>query len=195
MRESCVSGEKFPMTSVRKSCGVFDPLLPHKKWPQAHAWGHFLSCGEEGPNSTAARRRQAISPVGCCFVSGCGTQRLLRPLSGPCILLATAPTASPCIPSFVAMRHLPPAGGSLWPQAAVVAVAISAENYFYNLQLRNDCGRFGAAFSREGSLPENAFFRCTTAASRQQQDTVCRCGLSCEKANWKNPQIFPICNH
>ena len=72
------------------------PLPPHKKWPQAHAWGHFLSCGEEGSNSTAARRRQAISPVGCCFVSGCGTQRLLRPLSGPCILLATAPTASPC---------------------------------------------------------------------------------------------------
>ena len=70
MRESCVSGEKFPMTSVRKSCGVFDPLLPHKKWPQAHAWGHFLSCEEEGSNSTAARRRQAISPVGCCLVRG-----------------------------------------------------------------------------------------------------------------------------
>ena len=28
--------------------------------------------------------------------TSCGTQRLLRPLSGPCILLATAPTASPC---------------------------------------------------------------------------------------------------
>ncbi|MCI7101929.1 MAG: hypothetical protein MR946_07780, partial [Faecalibacterium sp.] len=52
-------------------------------------------------------------------------------LSGPCILLATAPTAPPCIPSFVAMRHLPPAGGSLWPQAAVVAVAISEEKLFF----------------------------------------------------------------
>ena len=31
--------------------------------PQAHAWGHFLSCGEEGSNSTAARRWQAISPA------------------------------------------------------------------------------------------------------------------------------------
>ena len=28
--------------------------------------------------------------------TSCGTQRLLRPLSGPCILLATAPTAPPC---------------------------------------------------------------------------------------------------
>ena len=28
--------------------------------------------------------------------ASCGTQRLLRPLSGPCILLATAPTAPPC---------------------------------------------------------------------------------------------------
>ena len=46
------------------------PLPPHKKWPQAQAWGHFLSCGEEESNSTAARRRQAISPVGCCLVRG-----------------------------------------------------------------------------------------------------------------------------
>ena len=30
----------------------------------------FLSCGEEESNSTAARRRQAISPVGCCLVRG-----------------------------------------------------------------------------------------------------------------------------
>ena len=29
------------------------------------------------------------------------------------------------------MRHLPPAGGSLWPQAAVVAVAISEEKLFF----------------------------------------------------------------
>ena len=28
--------------------------------------------------------------------TGCGSQRLLRPLSGPCILLAAAPTAPPC---------------------------------------------------------------------------------------------------
>ena len=28
--------------------------------------------------------------------TSCGTQRLLRPLSGPCILLATAPTTPPC---------------------------------------------------------------------------------------------------
>ena len=28
--------------------------------------------------------------------TSCGTQRLLRPLSGPCILLATAPASLPC---------------------------------------------------------------------------------------------------
>ena len=28
--------------------------------------------------------------------TGCGSQHLLRPLSGPCILLAAAPTAPPC---------------------------------------------------------------------------------------------------
>ena len=65
--------------------------------------------------------------------AGCGSLRLLRALRGTRILQAAAPTAPPCIPSFVAMRHLPPAGGSLWPQAAVVAVAISAETLFLHL--------------------------------------------------------------
>ena len=88
--------------------------------------------------------------------TSCGTQRLLRPLSGPCILLATAPTAPPCIPSFVAMRHLPPAGGSLWPQAAVVAVA-SAEELFIIEQCRAVCGPPGIAFSRERPQWQTAF--------------------------------------
>ena len=46
------------------------PFSRIKNGPKPHAWGHFLSCGEEGPNSTAARRRQAISPAGCCLVRG-----------------------------------------------------------------------------------------------------------------------------
>ena len=56
---------------------------------------------------------------------GCGSQHPFRTLSGAHVLLAAAPTAPPCVPPFVAMRHLPPAGGSLWPQAAVVAVALA----------------------------------------------------------------------
>ena len=56
---------------------------------------------------------------------GCGSQHPFRTLSGAHALLAAAPTAPPCVPPFVAMRHLPPAGGSLWPQAAVVAVALA----------------------------------------------------------------------
>ena len=55
--------------------------------------------------------------------TGCGTQRPLRALGGTRVLLTAAPTAPPCVPLFVAMRHLPPAGGSLLPQAAVVAAA------------------------------------------------------------------------
>ena len=131
--------------------------------------------------------------VSASLWTSCGTQRLLRPLSGPCILLATAPTAPPCIPSFVALRHLPPAGGSLWPQAAVVAVAITAELLFLFSCLSRPAGRSKHIFTG-GVAAGKCIFRCATAASRQQQDAVCRCGLSCEKANWKNPQIFPICN-
>ena len=44
---------------------------------------------------------------------GCGSQHPFRTLSGAHVLLAAAPTAPPCVPLFVAMRHLPPAGGSL----------------------------------------------------------------------------------
>ena len=47
-----------------------DPLLRIKNGPKLRLGVIFLSCGEEGSNSTAARRRQAISPVGCCLVRG-----------------------------------------------------------------------------------------------------------------------------
>ena len=36
--------------------------------------------------------------------------------------------------------------------ADAFALAISAEILFLNLQLRNDCGRFGVTFSREGTF-------------------------------------------
>ena len=99
--------------------------------------------------------------------TSCGTQRLLRPLSGPCILLATAPTAPPCIPSFVAMRHLPPAGGSLWPQAAVVAVAISAENLFLFAAQKN-LRIFLSCFFTEGVVTGSGICCCRPAAVAQQ---------------------------
>ena len=39
--------------------------------------------------------------------TGCGTQRLLRPLDRPCILLAAAPTASPCFCRWQRSSPLP----------------------------------------------------------------------------------------
>ena len=46
------------------------------------------------------------------------------PWSGVRIPLTTAPASLPCTPLFVAMRHLPPTGGSLCSLAAVSSVAI-----------------------------------------------------------------------
>ena len=46
------------------------------------------------------------------------------PWSGVRIPLTTAPALLPCTPLFVAMRHLPPTGGSLCSLAAVSSAAI-----------------------------------------------------------------------
>ena len=50
--------------------------------------------GIEGTRPPAGGKKE---PGGLFFsVTGCGTQRLQRPLEGPCILLAAAPTTPPC---------------------------------------------------------------------------------------------------
>ena len=46
------------------------------------------------------------------------------PWGGVRIPLTTAPASLPCTPLFVAMRHLPPTGGSLCSLAAVSSAAI-----------------------------------------------------------------------
>ena len=46
------------------------------------------------------------------------------PRGGVRIPLTTAPASLPCTPLFVAMRHLPPTGGSLCSLAAVSSAAI-----------------------------------------------------------------------
>ena len=61
---------------------------------------------------TAALSRVVVSSV--CFT----------PWSGVRIPLTTAPASLPCTPLFVAMRHLPPTGGSLCSLAAVSSAAI-----------------------------------------------------------------------
>ena len=72
----------------------------------------------EFSSSNPGRRSYWLGPTGC------GSQRLLRALNGTRILLATAPASLPCTPLFVAMRHLPPTGGSLCSLAAVSSAAI-----------------------------------------------------------------------
>ena len=61
---------------------------------------------------TAALSRVVVPSV--CFT----------PWSGVRIPLTTAPASLPCTPLFVAMRHLPPTGGSLCSLAAVSSAAI-----------------------------------------------------------------------
>ena len=61
---------------------------------------------------TAALSRVVVPSV--CFT----------PWGGVRIPLTTAPASLPCTPLFVAMRHLPPTGGSLCSLAAVSSAAI-----------------------------------------------------------------------
>ena len=61
----------------------------------------------------------AFSRGGVVVPSVCFT-----PWSGVRIPLTTAPASLPCTPLFVAMRHLPPTGGSLCSLAAVSSAAI-----------------------------------------------------------------------
>ena len=65
----------------------------------------------------AVLRTAALSRV--VVPSACFT-----PWSGVRIPLTTAPASLPCTPLFVAMRHLPPTGGSLCSLAAVSSAAI-----------------------------------------------------------------------
>ena len=103
-------------------------------------------------------------------------ERLPRPLSGPCILLAAAPTAPPCFrhrrrssPLHV-LRSL----SGFRPLHLLTQTALPLESptgAFIVAQPRDAPN----TFSREGPLRRNAFFRFD---------------LSCEKEVQKNPQIF-----
>ena len=66
-----------------------------------------------------SRRRRTAALFRVVVPSVCFT-----PWSGVRIPLTTAPASLPCTPLFVAMRHLPPTGGSLCSLAAVSSAAI-----------------------------------------------------------------------
>ena len=69
---------------------------------------------------------RTLSVPGSGISASCGALHPLRPLGGPCVLQTAAPKIPPCMPLFVAARHLPPAGGSLCPQAAVGILALNS---------------------------------------------------------------------
>ena len=66
-----------------------------------------------------SRRRRTAALFRVVVPSVCFT-----PWSGVRIPLTTAPASLPCTPLFVAMRHLPPTGGSPCSLAAVSSAAI-----------------------------------------------------------------------
>ena len=81
--------------------------------------------GIEGTRPPAGGKKE---PSGLFFsVTGCGTQRLPRPLKGPCILRAAAPTTPPCI------GH--------WPRSSLLQVP-SCRNVYRGCCRCNAQGRF-----------------------------------------------------
>ena len=71
-------------------------MLHHKS--QANRLGRFFMWwAVQDSNRAAARSAVSNQPSGLLLsTTGCGAQRLPRPLGGPCVLLAAGPTAPPC---------------------------------------------------------------------------------------------------
>ena len=92
------------------------------------------------------------------------------------------------------MRHLPPAGGSLWPQAAVVAVAISEEKIiFYRKKARKSADFLAFTFHGEGRGDKRHLAAVGLRPSRSGKDAFDRYGPIGEKAVPKRPQSFRNC--
>ena len=92
------------------------------------------------------------------------------------------------------MRHLPPAGGSLWPQAAVVAVAISEEKLFFiKKKARKSADFLAFTFHGEGRGDKRHLAAVGLRPSRSGKDAFDRYGPIGEKAVPKRPQSFRNC--
>ena len=71
-----------------------------------------------------------------------------QPLGGALKNRSAAPASPPCVPLFVAMRHLPPAGGSLWPQAAVGSAAFQVLLSAVEVSGKNPCKTKKTAYKK-----------------------------------------------
>ncbi len=77
-------------------CKHFSVLSAFRKIQTLRAKCFFLQALDIFSFACQKRTRKAPAASEAREATGCGSQRLLRPLSGPCILLAAAPTAPPC---------------------------------------------------------------------------------------------------
>ena len=84
-----------PIGGKQQSSGLlFSAGVPPCRNVYCGCWIMQPVRGIEGTRPPAGGKKE---PTGLFFsVTGCGTQRLQRPLEGPCILLAAAPTTPPC---------------------------------------------------------------------------------------------------
>ena len=84
-----------PIGGKQQSSGLlFSAGVPPCRNVYCGCWIMQPVRGIEGTRPPAGGKKE---PGGLFFsVTGCGTQRLQRPLEGPCILLAAAPTTPPC---------------------------------------------------------------------------------------------------
>ena len=82
--------------------GILNRLFPHRAWSSGAGCRAFASVHRRRGRSAGPEGERGVStppslPLDTPLPwTGCGSQRMLRPLSGPCILLATAPTTPPC---------------------------------------------------------------------------------------------------
>ena len=97
----------------------------------------------------------------CPPLTGCGTQHPHRALGGTCVLLAAAPTTSPCF--------------RRWRRSSLLLGIFSGKIILIK-QSRSICGRSGFVFSRVGGVTENgscsAAF-CESAALRESAVGLC----------------------
>ena len=84
-----------PIGGKQQSSGLlFSAGVPPCRNVYCGCWIMQPVRGIEGTRPPVGGKKE---PGGLFFsVTGCGTQRLQRPLEGPCILLAAAPTTPPC---------------------------------------------------------------------------------------------------
>ena len=98
MHKVCTKARLLGERSVRiRKVKGSNPSRSIKIAPMPCGTGAIFISDRRDSKSTTLRNRVSNQPSGLLLsATGCGSQRLLRALSGACILLAAAPTTPPC---------------------------------------------------------------------------------------------------